>query len=221
MVEFRERGDRLRWAREQAGYENALDFVRAHDISQSAYYHHESNRRGFSSAVAERYARLLRIDYTWLQTGKGSPTKSATNSIIGFVGTNAEVELFDDENARVFTDYKNWCIKTESRENLEAAPSTPEGSALAEVIKVKGNSNYPAYQNGDLIYLADKTAKTDDMVGMVGRECIIQLADGRKLLRTLSRGSRKGVFTLLSYNSPPIHDVKVAWVAPINWIKRS
>ncbi len=218
MVNIKERGDRLRWARERAGYENALDFVRAHDISQSAYYHHESNRRGFSSAVAERYARLLRIDYTWLQTGRGSPTKATTNSIIGFVGPNAVVELFDDENARVLTDYKHWCIKTESKENLEAAPSTPEGSALAEVIKVKGDANYPAYKDGDLIYLADKTGKIEDMVG---RECMIQLADGRRLLKTLSKGSRKNFFTLLSYNAPPIDDVKVTWVAPINWIKRS
>lgn len=67
--------DRLRWARESAGFKTAAEFVKAHNLELGTYRHHENGTRGLRPSVARKYASLLGIDIKWLQFGEGSPRK--------------------------------------------------------------------------------------------------------------------------------------------------
>lgn len=54
--------ERLRKAREAAGYENAVDAARAFNWVKSTYHGHENGDRPISKAAAERYAAAFKID---------------------------------------------------------------------------------------------------------------------------------------------------------------
>lgn len=63
--------DRLKEARELAGYANAADAARAMNIAVSTYQAHENGSRGVTRQAVERYARFFRVNLTWLMTGRG------------------------------------------------------------------------------------------------------------------------------------------------------
>src|SRR5262250_2198430 len=61
---------RLRFAREQAGYASASDAARAMGVEEPTYLGHENGSRGLSRAGA-RYARFFRVSLDWLIGGRG------------------------------------------------------------------------------------------------------------------------------------------------------
>lgn len=72
--ERRAAGERLRQARQAAGYANPIDFYNAFDIPQGTLANHEGGSRGFDASEARRYAELLgNVTAGWLLTGEGDP----------------------------------------------------------------------------------------------------------------------------------------------------
>ena len=61
---------RLRFAREQAGFARASDAARAIGIEEPTYLGHENGSRGLSRAAA-RYARFFGVSLDWLIDGRG------------------------------------------------------------------------------------------------------------------------------------------------------
>jgi phage repressor protein C with HTH and peptisase S24 domain len=61
---------RLRFAREQAGYARASDAARAIGVGEPTYLGHENGSRGLSRAAA-RYARFFHVSLDWLLEGRG------------------------------------------------------------------------------------------------------------------------------------------------------
>src|SRR5262244_3785935 len=61
---------RLRRAREQAGFARASDAARAMGIEEPTYLGHENGSRGLSRA-APRYARFFGVSLDWLIDGRG------------------------------------------------------------------------------------------------------------------------------------------------------
>jgi phage repressor protein C with HTH and peptisase S24 domain len=61
---------RLRLAREQAGFPRASDAARAMAIEEPTYLGHENGSRGLSRAAA-RYARFFGVSLDWLIDGRG------------------------------------------------------------------------------------------------------------------------------------------------------
>jgi hypothetical protein len=49
----------------------------------------------------------------------------------------------------------------------------------------------------------------------LGKLCVVQVKDGPTLLKTLKRGSRRGLFRLESWNALPREDVKILWAARV------
>ena len=68
---------RLRFAREQAGYGRASDAARAMGIEEPTYLGHENGSRGLSRAAA-RYARFFGVSLDWLIDGRGEARLAAT-----------------------------------------------------------------------------------------------------------------------------------------------
>lgn len=98
---------------------------------------------------------------------------------------------------------------------LGFAPLAPEGGAYAAA-EVKGDSGWPVYRDGDLVYF---DVWRDDVDTFINEDVIAQLADGRMLLKTL--GPRTGqTFTLTSFNAPPLTMVEIVRVARVLWIRR-
>ncbi|KQX18387.1 hypothetical protein ASD17_14595 [Sphingomonas sp. Root1294] len=71
--EFESAGSRLRWARLQAGYEDAGDFADVAKIKRVTYRAYENNQNGFAKH-ASHFAGLLGIPTDWLLRGGVAPT---------------------------------------------------------------------------------------------------------------------------------------------------
>ena len=75
----------------------------------------------------------------------------------------------------------------------------------------------PAYRDGDIIFYDQEPAAPEPYLN---KECVVNLVDGRKYLRTITKGSGDGLYTLTSWNASPIVDVEVESVVPVRWVQR-
>jgi transcriptional regulator with XRE-family HTH domain len=88
---------------------------------------------------------------------------------------------------------------------------------------VEDDAMAPQYQPGD--HVAGVKRYHDRIYKLIGYDCIVQMTDGRCLLRCLREGSTKNRYTLLCSNpksttTPVIYDVEIISAAPIIWIRR-
>jgi hypothetical protein len=54
----------------------------------------------------------------------------------------------------------------------------------------------------------------------IGKDCVVKTDQGEGYVKKLTNGAASGSFTLVSYNAPPIENVRLLWAAPIIWVKR-
>lgn len=64
--------ERLRWARERAGFKKATDAARRFGWNENTYRSHDNGTRDISRKAAARYARAYKVPIGWLLTGEGS-----------------------------------------------------------------------------------------------------------------------------------------------------
>lgn len=201
-----EPGERLAEARKRAGYKTGSDAARAFGWPVSTYLGHENGDRIPRIDAAKRYSRAFRVPWTWILDGGELPEDyRPTLPLVGYVGAGAEVIPFDDHAMGAGLD------------EIEAPPGAP---ADAVAVKVRGESMWPVFHDGDTIVFDERRSGLD-LVAYVGRECIIRLEDGRTFIKMLTRGSAEGFWTLISYNAPPVTDVAVEWAAKVHWIERA
>jgi transcriptional regulator with XRE-family HTH domain len=93
------------------------------------------------------------------------------------------------------------------------------GEAVA--IEIHGDMLAPAYRNRDIVIGAKSIGRNVD--NLIGLDCIVMTEDGRRYIRILQRGRAPGTFSLRSIivGKADIESVRVAWAAPVTWIKRS
>lgn len=125
---------------------------------------------------------------------------SAMVPVVGYVGAGAEVLAIDDH------------AKGDGFELIPAPPGMVNGIALI----VRGDSMTPKYDPGEIIFIEKTLYSIESLVGDI---CYIQLPDGRTYLKKLQYGSRPGLYTLMSYNAPPIIDVPIERAYPIAYTK--
>lgn len=119
-----------------------------------------------------------------------------TVRLIGYIGAGQAIYPLDDG----------------ADEKVEA-PKDAKPSTVAA--KIRGDSMLPVFHENWLIYWSRHLPPEE----MQNQLCVVQLADGRLLVKTLRRGSDDGLWTLTSFNASDIIDVPVEWAAPIDWIK--
>lgn len=99
----------------------------------------------------------------------------------------------------------------------ETAPAPAESSATTVAVRVKGDSMFPAYEPGTLLYYSRLMPPNE----MINRRAVVQLADGRIFVKIVQPGSAANVWSLASLNPffPLMEDQVVEWAAPIDWVK--
>ncbi|HEX9835765.1 MAG TPA: S24 family peptidase [Alphaproteobacteria bacterium] len=122
--------------------------------------------------------------------------------VVGYVGAGEVIYPLDDHAQGAGLD------------EIEPPPDESDGSFA---VAVRGNSMAPRFKDGE--YLGYSRERGLNPERCFGTECVVQTADGRKLVKILERGSRPGVFTLVSVNAavPIEHDVVLDWIAPVVW----
>jgi phage repressor protein C with HTH and peptisase S24 domain len=180
--------ERLRQAREAAGYDNAADAARAMGLRPETYHRHENGSNGLSRS-GERYARFFRVNLEWLLTGRGERRGRKIGApLVGKVGAGDVRPI-----AEAVSDGPIDWIEL---------PDESEVWAL----EIDGDSAAPRYRDGDIL-LVDRDPVDPDR--MAGHYCVLDLADGRRCAKRLQKV--RGIYMLASENqsvaieeAPPI-----------------
>ena len=99
---------------------------------------------------------------------------------------------------------------------FEAETKVPiEEGALA--YEVEGDSMWPRYDPGDIVICGRQGTDIDEVIGW---EAAVLTADGRRFLKRVAQGSRRGMFNLESHNAPTIRDVEIEWVSQVAHVIR-
>jgi phage repressor protein C with HTH and peptisase S24 domain len=143
-------------------------------------------------------ARVLRTSVAYLLENR--PEGGPPIRIIGYVGAGLEAHFYGDGD--------------NPNEETEAPPNRTTSTVA---VQVRGNSMAGYFDDGSVLYYDDiRTPPTEDLIG---RLCVVELKDGRVLVKRLHKGSRKGRWTLLSTNADPLFDRTLTWAARVIWIK--
>jgi phage repressor protein C with HTH and peptisase S24 domain len=125
--------------------------------------------------------------------------------VVGYVGAGGINIPFDDY------------AHGDGMDEVEAPPGLND-AAIA--VRVSGDSMYPAYENGDIIFYVRNGVDIDESE-CIGKQCIIKVTEGPIYIKRLSRGSAPGLYHLESHNAPPMHDVTIDWATKVLYVKKS
>lgn len=108
-------GERLGWARAQAGFKNATDAARHFGWNENTYRSHENGAREPKRSIAKQYAKAFKVSFNWLFLGHGEasdktdPVDAALMSVISDMDRRRKQKLLkmaylleddDDEAAK-------------------------------------------------------------------------------------------------------------------------
>lgn len=146
-------------------------------------------------AILEKLATALGVDPLWLEKGIDRESPNRMVPLKGFIGAGHHIEALEH-----------------GEEEIEApADSHPDTVAA----KIRGDSQLPMLHDGWVIYWSE--LKPPYL--MLNQMAVVQLSDGRIMVKTLRNGSQPGLWTLTSFNAADIVDVPLDWAAPIDWIR--
>lgn len=118
--------------------------------------------------------------------------------IVGWVGAGASFRPYDGVGEQY----------------LESVPAPARSDERTVAVEIKGDSLGQIF-NGWIAFYSDRRSPvTQDLIG---RLCVVGVADGRILLKRLQVGRQKGTFTLESNQdtAPPTENVHVEWAARV------
>lgn len=193
---------RLRIARERAGYDTAKAAAEAMGVPVATYVQHENGGRGYPAGRADRYGKFFRVSPEWLLYERGEEDEAPASDsvpIVGFVGAGSVATLFS-EGQGPFDEVE------------PPADSTPQTVGLG----IRGASLGPAFDEGIVFYDDVRSPVTPDLHG---RLCVVGLNDGRVLVKIL-RSAGDGSFHLFSNTmDEPMLNEDVAWAARVKDVR--
>lgn len=192
--------ERLRKAREAAGYPDAGSAADAMGVVRSTYFAHENGGRGLSRA-AERYAGFFGVSLDWLLRGKGpvkpgrtAAEKPRTIDLLGYVGAGAETHFFGEQ------------------QRLGEVSAPPDATENTVAVEIRGDSLGSFFDRWLVFYDDVRRPVTADLIGAL---CVVGLSDGRILIKKIQRSRTKGRFHLIAQHAEPILDVEIEWAARV------
>lgn len=189
--------ERLQEARKAANFDTPTEAASAYGWSIPTYLSHENGTRGLRPKVAERYAKAFRKPAEWLLYGKvpkgtERPEPRRTVRLVGYVAAGGEADFRGDELGEV---------------------DVPEGISDETVaVEIRGESLGSIFDRWIVLYDDVRRPVTNDLIG---RLCVVGLADGRVLVKKIKKSSGKRLYHLISNTEDPILDVAVEWAAKV------
>lgn len=224
--------ERLRVARERAGFKSASEAANWLGVEVPTYLAHENGSRGFRATAAEKYAKRFKVDLAWLLTGEEPRIAAPISrrgpaydgaSIVQVEGdTYARLPLYDIRaqagkgalaydgepiGFRLF-DF-NW-IKTASRSGIDQL----------KVIEVSGDSMEPTLYARDHV-LVDIATVSLSQPGLF----VLRIDDSlmvKRVQKLIGTGSIKVISDNPRYETEEIADeARISVVGRVIWIGRS
>lgn len=194
--------DRLKKAREHAGFKSKADAAAALGVTYSTYAGHENNTTPFRAKSGELYARRFRVSFDWLMTGKGGmlPNAERMVPIVGLAGAGPDGSV----------------LFAEGDGNFGEVAAPVDAADTTEALEVRGSSMHGLANDGWLIFYEEKTAPNQEHFG---EPCVCWLAEGRVLVKIPQPTADPGLFNLESVNAPTMRDVPVVAMALVTDIK--
>jgi len=127
--------------------------------------------------------------------------ETARVPIVGYVGAGAEVFPIEE--------LPRWEGINEIECPRELNPDD------TEALIVEGDSMLPIEPRSVVFVTRSRPSTPDDVLGKL---CVVELADGRRLVKQVRRGYQKGRFNLISTNAAPIEDVEIERAARVRAI---
>ena len=187
--------ERLKKARELAGFKKAAEAARAMGIPYPTYAGHENGARGaFKIEDAVRYAKKFKVSLEWLLTGHGDHGRVRTVPVVGYVGAGAEV--FPED--------------VEGQSDRVDPPAGADTDCVA--LLIRGESMHPIGDGWLIFYKRDQEGVPDECIGKL---CVVKVHDGPTLLKELRRGKSSKLWTLHSWNAPARENVRLDWAARV------
>ncbi len=119
--------------------------------------------------------------------------------LMGFLGAGAEVE----------PDYEQ--VPPEGLDQIQIPFPVPDDMIA---FSVSGISMMPVFKPGTIIVVYREQKKPIE--SFYGMEAAVRTAEGRRFIKTITKGSKPGTVTLTSWNDPlPIEDQKLEWIGEI------
>lgn len=192
--------ERLRAARQAAGFKSAMAAAERLGIPYGTYSGHENGGRGVRPQDIARYARAFKVSPSWLLTGMGEPNDPTPQvPLVGYVGAGDLEHRYGEGHGEVDT-----------------VPAPRGASERTVAVEVRGDSLGPFFDRA-LIFYDERFEPFDD--SLLGLVCVVGLRDGQVLVKQVRRGSAPGRYTLFGQFGAPIEDVEIAWAAPVIDIK--
>ncbi|WP_168212947.1 MULTISPECIES: S24 family peptidase [unclassified Bradyrhizobium] len=196
-------GERLRYAREKAGFPSAMAAAKRFGWPTSTYAAHENGQNLIPVDTVKIYARTFKVSAGWLLAREGEVNRSNMVKVAGLVGAGGTID----------TSVEN--LGHEGLDEIELPFSLPE-EAIA--YRINGDSMWPRYDDGDVIVVFTRPYAISEMLNVP--EALVTTADGSRYLKRIVEGSRKDHYDLMSHNAPPMHNVRLQSVAGVHAVVR-
>ena len=166
----------------------------------STYLSHENGQTAVPTDEAHKYAKAYKASPGWILTGEGEIDAQNLVKLMGYIGAGAEIEPEHEQ------------VPSEGLDEIELPPPVTTGGIDAVAFEVRGDSMWPKYEAGDLIICSSGPRNPDDFL----RQFVaVRTNNGHRYLKRLRPGSRRGLYTLESFNGEPIENVKIAWIGEV------
>jgi transcriptional regulator with XRE-family HTH domain len=185
---------RIAEARRQAGWSQHR-LAEAIGAAQTTVSSWERGRTEPGREDVRRVAEALAIPIARIELGEGGEaTEIEAVQLVGFVAAGARAWFADGQG------------------NFGEVPAPQAANERTVAVEIRGSSLGEFFNEWLVFYDDRREPVTTDLIG---RLCVVGLADGRVLVKLLRAGSAPGLYTLLSQTEDPITDVEVAWAARV------
>jgi hypothetical protein len=118
-----------------------------------------------------------------------------TVPLVGFVGAGAEAHYYDRQ-----------------QDELDRVPAPDGMSPETVAVEIRGESLGALFDRWLVYYDQVERPVTPELIGKL---CVVGLADGRVLIKKIQRSKARGLFHLISNTEAPLTDVAIEWAARV------
>ena len=176
------------------------DLANLISVSQSAVAHWEREKNEPNLEQLGCIAKALEITEDWLAFGPSA--RSDTVKVIA--------EMIKGDLGRL----------SPPNERFVKIPPPAEAGERVDAIEIMDNSLYPQYKQFDILFVSRRAYPAAQMA-KTNAECLIELEDGKYVVRRLAATGSPKKWNLESFQKPTMPNVEIRFAKPIVWVARS